>query len=172
MLLKGQCQIVEQRMWSCVNEPDVLRLCTGTRWGHNFVQSNHPGQHTNGAVHEGHGHTLRPSRPQRHDSQDHGEQTVLRGTRPANGFVSHTQLYIVYMYLCCVYHFVVTHNWMFVVLSWILPNWRGTRMWTWTWLISSTFCRSWWRKFSWLLRSYRRKHRHTHTSVFVSQTTM
>ena len=52
---------------------------TFPRRGDNPVPSDHSGQHADGAVHEGHGHTLRPPRPQRYNPQDHGEQAVLRG---------------------------------------------------------------------------------------------
>lgn len=65
---------------------NLLCLCSITRRGHNIVQSDHAGQHTDGAVHEGDSHTLCPPRSQRHHPQDHGEQTVLRGKDSQMGF--------------------------------------------------------------------------------------
>lgn len=53
---------------------------TATRRGDDVVQSDHARQHADGAVHESHGDAVRPPRSQRHHPQDHGEQTVLRGT--------------------------------------------------------------------------------------------
>lgn len=64
------------RSYSCI----TLSAFTPTRWGHNIVQSNHTSQHSDGAVHEGHSYTLCPPRSQRHHPQDHGKQTVLRGS--------------------------------------------------------------------------------------------
>ena len=54
-------------------------MCCSCRRGDHAVQSDHAGQHADGAVHEGHRHALRPPRPQRSHPQDHGEQAVLRG---------------------------------------------------------------------------------------------
>lgn len=165
-------------------------LCIITRWGHDIVQSDHAGQHTDGAVHESHSYTLCPPRSQRHHPQDHGEQTVLRGKE----FFSLTQrceccelLYTIYYYVRATLLFcfelkirnttnAFTSSWsistqlnascfflfsVFPSLSWTLPNWKRTRTWTWTWLISSTSYLSWWRRSSWLLRSYHRKNTHT-----------
>ncbi len=83
---------------------NLLCLCTNTRWGHNIVQSDHAGQHPDGAVHEGHSHALCPPRSQRHHPQDHGEQTVLRGKNPTKAFsVLHTATQVSELFSPCTY---------------------------------------------------------------------
>lgn len=73
-----RCTDDRQRRRASTLTPRFSRR-TSTRRGHHAVQGDHARQHTDGAVHEGHGDAVRPPRSQRHHPQDHGEQTVLRG---------------------------------------------------------------------------------------------
>lgn len=71
----------------------IHRVACFSRWSYDSFPRHHSGQYSDGAVHEGHSHSFRPSRPQRHHTEDHGEQAVLwsNGTKQ-NDHVQRTNM--------------------------------------------------------------------------------